>query len=99
MVSSSPRDDPGDQRSLNHYFCVFAVHYHCVVSHPYPRRGTTARRNPNPRRDRMSQNRRDFIKFVIAGSVAAGCPIDPDLLAAPATHGPQKLVEGEQNEI
>ena len=32
----------------------------------------------------MSQNRRDFIKFVIAGSVAAGCPVDHNLLAAPA---------------
>ena len=24
----------------------------------------------------MSPNRRDFIKFVVAGSVAAGCPVD-----------------------
>ena len=24
----------------------------------------------------MSQSRRDFIKFVVAGSVTAGCPID-----------------------
>src|SRR5213076_1447406 len=47
----------------------------------------------------MSQNRRDFIKFVIAGSVAAGCPVDHNLLAAPAAQGPQKLVEGEHNEI
>ena len=48
----------------------------------------------------MSQNRRDFIKFVIAGSVAAGCPVDPALLAAaPTAHGTRKLVEGEHNEI
>src|SRR5258708_28193604 len=31
----------------------------------------------------MSQSRRDFIKFVVAGSVAAGCPIDLSLLASP----------------
>ena len=30
----------------------------------------------------MSHTRRDFIKFVVAGSVAAGCPIDATLLAA-----------------
>ena len=30
----------------------------------------------------MSANRRDFIKFVVAGSVAAGCPIDLSRLAA-----------------
>ncbi len=32
----------------------------------------------------MSQSRRDFIKFVVAGSVTAGCPIDATLLATPA---------------
>ena len=48
----------------------------------------------------MSQNRRDFIKFVIAGSVAAGCPVDHNLLAAAApAHGTRKIVEGEHNEI
>jgi monoamine oxidase len=31
----------------------------------------------------MSHSRRDFIKFVVAGSVTAGCPIDSTLLAAP----------------
>ena len=33
----------------------------------------------------MSHSRRDFIKFVVAGSVTAGCPIDSTLLAAPDT--------------
>jgi protoporphyrinogen/coproporphyrinogen III oxidase len=48
----------------------------------------------------MSQNRRDFIKFVIAGSVAAGCPVDHNLLAAStAPHGARKIVDGEHNEI
>jgi hypothetical protein len=28
-------------------------------------------------------SRREFINFVVAGSVAAGCPIDKTLLAAP----------------
>lgn len=43
----------------------------------------------------MSSNRRDFIKFVVAGSVAAGCPIDLALLAETAP----PAVEGEHNEI
>jgi len=44
----------------------------------------------------MESNRRNFIKFVVAGSVAAGCPVDLSLLAAPA---PAPAVDGEQNEI
>jgi NAD(P)-binding Rossmann-like domain len=44
----------------------------------------------------MSTNRRDFIKFVVAGSVAAGCPIDLSLLAAET---PQPEVDGEDNRI
>src|ERR1700689_483652 len=44
--------------------------------------------------DFMSTNRRDFIKFVVAGSVAAGCPIDLSLLAAAI---PQPEVNSEEN--
>jgi monoamine oxidase len=44
----------------------------------------------------MSFNRRDFIRFVVAGSVAAGCPIDLALRAEPA---PSPEVDGEHNEI
>jgi protoporphyrinogen oxidase len=44
----------------------------------------------------MQSDRRNFIKFVVAGSVAAGCPVDLSLLAAPA---PTPEVDGEQNEI
>lgn len=45
----------------------------------------------------MSTNRRDFIKFVVAGSVAAGCPVDLSLLAAQTTTTP--TVDGEDNHI
>jgi oxygen-dependent protoporphyrinogen oxidase len=45
----------------------------------------------------MTANRRDFIKFVVAGSVAAGCPIDLSLLAAETP--PVPAVEGEDNRI
>ncbi|HZQ70458.1 MAG TPA: FAD-dependent oxidoreductase [Terriglobales bacterium] len=45
----------------------------------------------------MTTNRRDFIKFVVAGSIAAGCPIDTALLASPAENKP--VVEGEDNRI
>lgn len=43
----------------------------------------------------MSQSRRDFIKFVVAGSIASGCPIDRALLADPAPTDPSPLIEGE----
>jgi len=45
----------------------------------------------------MSTNRRDFIKFVVAGSIAAGCPVDLSLLAA--TPPSQPSIEGEENRI
>lgn len=44
----------------------------------------------------MQSNRRSFIKFVVTGSVAAGCPVDLALLAEPS---PQPAVDGEHNEI
>ena len=44
----------------------------------------------------MSTNRREFIKFVVMGSIAAGCPIDLSLVAA-ETAPPS--VEGEDNRI
>jgi protoporphyrinogen oxidase len=44
----------------------------------------------------MTTNRRSFIKFVVAGSVAAGCPVDLSLLAAET---PQPEVDGEDNRI
>ena len=48
----------------------------------------------------MSNTRRDFIKFVVAGSVAAGCPVDSQLVAAPHTSaGNSSLVDGEHFEI
>ena len=50
----------------------------------------------------MSANRRDFIRFVVAGAVTAGCPIDLSLLSA-QTAAPQNShaadVDGEDNRI
>jgi protoporphyrinogen oxidase len=45
----------------------------------------------------VSPNRRDFIKFVVAGAVASGCPLDAALFAQPAEVAPG--VEGEENRI
>jgi len=45
----------------------------------------------------VSSNRRDFIRFVVAGAVAAGCPVDMSLLAAPAPAAAN--VDGEDNKI
>lgn len=44
----------------------------------------------------MSSTRRDFIRFFVTGSIAAGCPVDLSLLAA---SGPEAEVDGEQYEI
>ena len=44
----------------------------------------------------MIPNRRDFIRFAVAGSIAAGCPIDLALRAEPVTE-PQ--VDGEHNQV
>jgi hypothetical protein len=45
----------------------------------------------------MARTRRDFIRYVVAGSVAAGCPVDLELMAEPAPDSPE--VHGEENEI
>jgi NADPH-dependent 2,4-dienoyl-CoA reductase/sulfur reductase-like enzyme len=47
----------------------------------------------------MTPNRRDFIKFVVAGSVAAGCPVDLSLLAAQTSYPKSPMVEGEDNRM
>jgi monoamine oxidase len=46
----------------------------------------------------MTESRRDFLRFVLAGSVAAGCPIDLKLLAA-APEAPTPQVDGDHYEI
>ena len=43
----------------------------------------------------MSQSRRDFIKYVVAGSISSGCPIDKALLEEPGGGAATPLVEGE----
>ena len=41
----------------------------------------------------MMETRRDFLKFVVAGSVAAGCPVNHSLLAAES--GPKPQLDGD----
>ncbi len=43
----------------------------------------------------MSPSRRDFIKFVLAGSVASGCPLDKALLLDPDDQPATTAIEGE----
>ena len=43
---------------------------------------------------KLAPSRRDFIKFVVAGSIASGCPIDRALLPVPSSP-PAANVEGE----
>jgi len=50
----------------------------------------------------MSTNRRDFIKYVVAGAVASGCPLDLSLVAAQKgeqSAAAKPVVEGEDNKI
>jgi protoporphyrinogen oxidase len=48
----------------------------------------------------MSSNRREFIKFVVAGAVTSGCPIDLSLLAkADSGNNASPEVDGEHNQI
>src|SRR5271156_4712020 len=52
----------------------------------------------------MSQSRRDFIKYVVVGSVAAGCPINATLAAAPDSGAsdsstPTPIMDGEHFEV
>ena len=44
----------------------------------------------------MTTDRRDFLRFIVAGSLAAGCPVDLSLFAAEA---PAAEVDGEHFEI
>src|SRR5208282_1569905 len=53
----------------------------------------------------MPGSRRDFIKFVVAGSVASGCPVDTALIPVPVSHPSRArpngspFVDGEHFEI
>ena len=47
----------------------------------------------------MTASRRDFIKFVVAGSVAAGCPVDLTLLAAEPANATTPNVHGEHFDV
>src|ERR1700674_1016334 len=48
----------------------------------------------------MSHSRRNFIRYVVVGSVATGCPIDESLLAVPdEKYSNTPRVEGEHFEI
>lgn len=47
----------------------------------------------------MSHSRRDFIKFVVAGSIASGCPVDKALIPIPADDSHTLSLEGEQFSI
>jgi hypothetical protein len=47
----------------------------------------------------MENSRRDFIKFVVTGSIASGCPVDPSLLAVVEKTSVAPHIEGEHFEI
>jgi oxygen-dependent protoporphyrinogen oxidase len=43
----------------------------------------------------MTHSRRDFVKFVVAGSIASGCPVDKALIVDPGPATPTANVGGE----
>lgn len=47
----------------------------------------------------MSHSRRNFIKYVVAGSIASGCPVNKALLAVPDSKTPDTTVGGEHYKI
>ena len=47
----------------------------------------------------MSSNRREFIRFVVAGAVTAGCPVDLSLLAKADSQRETLEVDGEHNQV
>jgi hypothetical protein len=47
----------------------------------------------------MENSRRDFIKFVVTGSIASGCPMDPSLLAVAEKQSVAPRVAGEHFDI
>jgi monoamine oxidase len=47
----------------------------------------------------MPNTRREFVKFAVAGSIAAGCPIDKALFAEPADRSPTPFIEGDHFKI
>jgi monoamine oxidase len=62
----------------------------------YAFRGSPLRSDkPMTDHSKVFHSRRDFIKFVVAGSIASGCPIDKALLADSSTNVPVANVEGE----
>jgi Flavin containing amine oxidoreductase len=47
----------------------------------------------------MPHSRRDFVKFVVAGSIASGCPVDKVFLSDPEATPPVPNIEGEHFNI
>src|SRR5215510_13847520 len=47
----------------------------------------------------MSQSRRDFIKFVVVGSVAAGCPVNESLAVVPGPKAGPPILHGDHFEV
>ena len=102
LVPPAPRNHSGDQCHLDTDFAFFHRHDSDLVpvadqsaAHGRFRRGAAC--GSPRRRDPLTESRRDFLKFIVAGSVAAGCPIDLSLLSA--ENEPQPEITGDHYEI
>src|SRR5208283_3470268 len=105
LGAAAARHHTGNQRGIDHHLCVFFSGDCAVVplAHARGRNGGRGLRNRGSCGGPcgMSANRRDFIKFVVAGAVTAGCPIDLSLVAAQTDtqKGHAADVNGEDNRI
>src|SRR5271170_2525582 len=106
LGSFAPRHHAGNQRHLHPDFCSFRSAHRHLVSHTDAQyRIGSAALAGKTLGGSMSHSRRNFIKFVVAGSVASGCPVDAALIPSPdstskdskSTGAPR--VEGEHFEI
>src|SRR6202046_46076 len=104
MVAPPSRNHARDQRDFHSDSFVLHRHnsYLVQASHAHATSRRVSRSGSfaaflSRRRTFMSDTRRDFLKFIVAGSVAAGCPVDFSLLAAEDSPAPQ--LDGDHYEI
>src|ERR1700683_4450674 len=96
MVASETRHHSRDKRNFHFNPAIFHQHdshlvpaSHAHSTHWRISRGSSHAAFLSRRRTFMSDSRRDFLKFIVVGSMAAGCPADLSLFSAEESPVPQ----------
>src|SRR5450432_4183053 len=102
MVASPSRNYSRDQRHFDIDAAIFHSHHFDLVplANSLATHQRKSSRHPSDSghgRAGMTESRRDFLRFVISGSVAAGCPIELSLF--PQIVSPKAEVDGDHFEI